>query len=121
MSGKVFRFPVNASRIDSLALTFDRSGAARVALEYYGEPFSLPIGLDGIYRPGAYGPFRLPAAATGRWTSDTEFLLDLNFIANINHYTLAIRFTPEPTMDVTVNEASGLMRNGHIVGTPREQ
>jgi CubicO group peptidase (beta-lactamase class C family) len=121
MSGKVFRFPVNASRIDSLALTFDRSGAARVALEYYGEPFSLPIGLDGVYRVGPYGPFRLPAAATGRWTSDTEFLLDLNFIANINHYTLAIRFTPEDTMDVAVNEASGLMRNGHIVGTPREK
>ena len=77
----------------------------------------MPIGLDGVYRVGPYGPFRLPAAATGKWTSENEFLLDLNFIANINHYTLAIKFTPAHTMEVTVDEASGLMRNGHIVGT----
>jgi hypothetical protein len=41
----------------------------------------------------------------------------LNFVANINHYTLAMEFTPDNTVAVTVNEASGLMRNGHIVGT----
>ncbi|MEO8482224.1 MAG: serine hydrolase [Acidobacteriota bacterium] len=116
ISGKVFRFPVNSSRIDSLALTFEKNGIARVDLAYYGEPLSMPVGLDGVYRVGPYGPFKLPAGATGRWTSETEFLLDVNFIANINHYTLAIRFTPENTMAVTVDEASGLMRNGHIVG-----
>ena len=77
----------------------------------------MPIGLDGVYQVGPYGPFRLPAGATGSWTSDTEFLLDLNFIANINHYTLALRFTPEQTMEVTANEASGLIRNGRLVGT----
>ena len=117
ISGKIFRFPVNASRIDSLALTFAKDGTARVDLRYYGEPFSVPVALDGVYRAGPYGPFRLPAAATGTWTSETDFLLDLNFIANINHYRLAMRFTPENTVDVTVDEASGLMRNGRIVGT----
>ncbi|MEO7191426.1 MAG: hypothetical protein ABI051_10255 [Vicinamibacterales bacterium] len=118
ISGKVFKFPVNTSRLDSLALTFAKEGSARVDLTYYGEPLSVPIGLDGVYRTGPHGPFRLPAGATGKWTSDTEFLLGLNFIANINHYTLAIRFTPEQTIAVTVNEASGLMRNGQLVGTP---
>jgi hypothetical protein len=42
----------------------------------------------------------------------------VNFIANINHYTLALRFQPDQTVEVTVDEASGLMRNGKIVGTP---
>jgi CubicO group peptidase (beta-lactamase class C family) len=118
ISGKVFQFPVNSSRIDSLALTFAKDGTARVDLKYYGEPLRFPIGLDGVYRIGPYGPFRLPAGARGKWTSEHDFLLDLNFIANINHYTLAIRFTPEGTMEVAVDEASGLMRNGRLVGTP---
>ena len=52
------------------------------------------------------------------WRSGSEFLLDVNFIANINHYTLAMRFQPDQTVEVTVDEASGLMRNGKIVGTP---
>ncbi|MEP6916921.1 MAG: serine hydrolase, partial [Acidobacteriota bacterium] len=118
VSGKVYDFPVNPSRIDSLALTFARDGAAHVDLTYYGEPLRVPLGLDGVYRVGPYGPFHLPAGATGKWTSGDEFLLDLNFIANINHYTLAIRFMPEQTIDVTANEASGLIRNGRLVGTP---
>jgi hypothetical protein len=117
ISGKAFQFPVNPSRLDSLSLTFGKDGSASVDLKYYGEPVRLPLGLDGVYRVGPYGPFGLPAGATGSWTSEHEFLLDVNFIANINHYTLAIRFTPEQTMEVAVDEASGLMRNGHLVGT----
>jgi hypothetical protein len=117
ISGKVFRFPVNTSRIDSLALTFGADRTARVDLAYYGEPLSVPIGLDGVYRVGPHGPFGLPAGATGTWTSERDFQLDLNFIANINHYTMTIHFTTENTIEVNVNEASGLMRNGKIVGT----
>jgi CubicO group peptidase (beta-lactamase class C family) len=116
ISGKVFQFPVNPSRLDSLSLTFPQSGPAWVDLQYYGEPLRLRLALDGVYLVGPYGPFRMPAGATGRWTSERDFLLDVNFIANINHYTLAIHFTPEQSIEVTANEASGLIRNGHLVG-----
>jgi CubicO group peptidase (beta-lactamase class C family) len=117
ISGNVYTFPVNSSRIDSLSLVFGPNGAAKANIRYYGEPYSFPIGLDGVYKVGKFGPLGLPAGATGKWTSDTDFLLDLNFIANINHYTLAIHFTPEKGVDVTASEASGLIRNGHLVGT----
>jgi hypothetical protein len=117
ISGQVYTFPVNPSRLDSLALTFDTGGSAYVDLTYYGEPLRVPLGLDGVYRVGPHGPFGLPAGATGRWTSEDEFLVDLNFIANINRYTLAIRFTPDRTIEVAANEASGLIRNGHLTGT----
>ena len=66
-----------------------------------------------------HGPFGLPAGATGTWRSETEFLLDVNFIANINHYTLAIKFLPDNTIEVGADEASGLIRNGKLVGTLR--
>jgi CubicO group peptidase (beta-lactamase class C family) len=117
ISGQVYEFPVNPSRIDSLALTFAPDGSAHVDLTYYGRPLRVPVALDGVYQVGPYGPFDLPAAAEGRWTSEDEFLLDLNFIANINHYTLGIRFTPDQTIEVTANEASGLIRNGRLLGT----
>jgi hypothetical protein len=119
ISGRVYRFPINPSRIDSLALTFAKNGTASVELAYYGDPLRIPIGLDGVYRIGPHGPFGLPAAATGGWRSETEFLLDVNFIANINHYTLAIKFLPDRTIEVTADEASGLIRSGKLVGTPR--
>jgi hypothetical protein len=57
----------------------------------------------------------MPAGATVKWTADNELLLDLNFVANINHYTLDIRFDKDQ-MEVTANEASGLIRNGQLIG-----
>lgn len=117
ISGNIYQFPVNSSRLDSLALIFAKDGTARADVKYYGEPLSFPVGLDGVYRTGPYGPLHLLAGAAGKWTSENELQLDLNFIANINHYTLAIRFTPEQTIDVTADEASGLIRNAHLTGT----
>jgi hypothetical protein len=119
ISGAVYEFPVNPSRLDSLSLTFSKSGEARVDVQYYGQPLSFPIGMNGVYQVGPNGPFHLPAAAMGKWTSDNEFSLDLNFVANINHYTLTIRFQPDQ-IDVTANEASGLMRNGHLIGKRKQ-
>jgi hypothetical protein len=85
-------------------------------VKYYGVPLSFPLGLDGVYRLGPYGPFEMPAGAKGTWVSENEFSLDLNFVANINHYTLKIRFDGD-TIDVAANEASGLIRDGHLTGT----
>jgi hypothetical protein len=118
ISGTVYAFPVNPSRLDALSLTFAKNGEARVDLEYYGQPLSIPIGLDGVYRFGPNGPFHLPAGATGKWVGDNEFLLDVNFVANINHYTLDIHFAKDQ-IEVTANEASGVIRNGQLTGKRR--
>jgi CubicO group peptidase (beta-lactamase class C family) len=115
ISGAVYEFPVNSSRLDSLSLTFGKNGEARVDVAYYGQPLSFPIGLDGVYRLGPNGPFHMPAGAMGKWITDNEFLLDVNFVANINHYTLDIRFDGDQ-IDVTASEASGLIRNGRLMG-----
>ncbi len=117
ISGKVYNFPVNSSRIDSLSLVIGSDGTTTANVKYYGEPFSFPVGMDGVYHVGPNGPLHLPAGATGKWTSENEFALDLNFIANINHYTMSIRFMPNDTIEATVDEASGLMRNGRLTGT----
>lgn len=115
ISGAVYAFPVNPSRLDSLSLTFRNQNEGSVTVKYYGEPFTFSMGLDGVYRLTPTGPMGLPAGAWGKWTSDREFLLDLNFASNINHYTLKILFD-DGRIEVTADEASGLIRNGHLVG-----
>jgi CubicO group peptidase (beta-lactamase class C family) len=116
VSGAVYEFPVNPSRLDSLSLAFHGEKEAHLEIKYYGVPLSFPVGLDGVYRLGPYGPFQYLAGAKGKWTSENEFLLDLNFVANINHYTLKILFEND-RINVTATEASGLIRDGRLVGT----
>ncbi len=115
ISGKRYEFAVNPSRLDSLSLTFSGANEARLNVKYLGDDLSLPVGLDGVYLLGPNGPLHLLAGAMGRWTAENEFLLDLNFIANINHYILKIRWEAN-RMEVTADEASGLIRNGHLTG-----
>ena len=115
VSGVTYTFPRNASRLDSLALTFAGNTEARLTVKYLGTELNFPVGLDGVYRLGPYGPLKLLAGATGRWTSDTDFLLDLNFISNINHYSVAIHFAGD-SIETTMNESSGLIRNGKVTG-----
>jgi CubicO group peptidase (beta-lactamase class C family) len=116
ISGSVYEFPVNPSRLDSLSLDFENPTQAHVTVKYYGEPLTFGVGLDGIYRLSRAGPMGLPGGARGKWTSDHEFLLDLNFVANINHYTLAIAFEGD-RIEVAADETSGLIRKGHLIGT----
>jgi CubicO group peptidase (beta-lactamase class C family) len=118
ISGVVYDFPVNASRLDALSLEFRAPGEARVMVKYLGEELTIPVGLDGRYRRGPYGPFHLLAGAMGKWISPNEFLLDLNLIANINHYTLRLRFEGDH-LEMTADEASGLIRDGRLRGTRR--
>lgn len=115
VSGVAFEFPRNASRIDGLTLTFSGKNEARLVVKYLGTTLNFPVGLDGVYRLGPYGPLNLLAGATGHWTSDTEFALDLNFISNINHYTITLHFAGDQVL-MDVAESSGLIRNGHITG-----
>lgn len=115
VSGAVYEFPRNASRIDGLSLVFSGKSEAQLKLKYLGTDLTIPVGLDGVYRLGPYGPLKLLAGATGKWTSDSDFALDLNFISNINRYSAVIHFEGS-AIQVTISESSGLIRNGHLVG-----
>jgi len=118
ISGAVWDFPVNPSRLDSLALEFRAPADARVTVKYQGESFTFPVGMDGRYSLAPCGPFGLLGGAMGRWLSPSEFMLDLNFIANINHYSLRLRFDGD-RVEMNADETSGLVRDGHIAGTRR--
>jgi hypothetical protein len=109
ISGRRIVFDDNAMDLKSLTLTFGQA-QGEVALTVGRQRLSAPIGFDGVYRMAPEGPLNLPSAAKGHWTSETEFLLDLNLIANINHYTMEFRFEGE-SVGVKINEATGQVRN----------
>ena len=113
ISGKTYGLPRNASRLDSLRLDFSSNREASLTVKYLGTDLRIPVGLDGVYRLGPYGPLSLLAGATGKWTTETDFLLDLNLIANINHYTVLVHFSDKQA-DLTISESSGLIRNAHV-------
>jgi CubicO group peptidase (beta-lactamase class C family) len=115
VSGAVYKFLRNASRIDELSIVFRDTREAQLKLKYLGADLTIPIGLDGVYRLGPYGPLKLLAGATGKWTSDSDFALDLNFISNINRYSAVIHFEGD-VVQVSISESSGLIRNGHLTG-----
>jgi hypothetical protein len=117
VSGVFYNLPRNPSRLGGISLVFGnpRSSEAQVKIRYVGQDLTLPVGLDGGYRLGPNGPLHLLAGASGHWTSDSEFLLDLNFISNINHYSLAMRFAAD-SVEIAMNESSGLIRDGHVTG-----
>jgi hypothetical protein len=86
VSVAVYEFPRNASRIYGLSLVFSGRSEAQLKLKYLGTDLTIPVGLDGVYRLGPYGPLKLLAGATGKWTSDSDFALDqfhLNVITTV--------------------------------------
>lgn len=115
VSGTFYEFPRNNSRLDGFALTFSGKQEAQLKLKYLGTDLAMPVGLDGVYRLGPYGPLKLLAGATGKWTSETDFQMDLNFISNINRYTVTLHFE-DGQVQAAINESSGLIRNGKVTG-----
>ncbi|MEP6536567.1 MAG: serine hydrolase [Bryobacteraceae bacterium] len=88
---------------------------AEVNLTLLGTDLTVPVGLDGVYRTSPNGLLQLPLGAMGVWTTEKDFVLDLNFIANINHYTFAMKFDAD-RVEIVANEASGLAKNLKITG-----
>jgi CubicO group peptidase (beta-lactamase class C family) len=108
VSSKEFRFDDNA--MDLKTLTLDFGPQPSVSMLVGRQPVRAPIGLAGSYEIAASGPLNLPAAAKGHWTSENEFLLDLNLIANINHYTMTFTFSGADVR-LKIDEATGQVKN----------
>ena len=117
---RVYRLEPNSIRFEKFSLGLTESGVHfEVKLTLLGNELTVPIGLDGVYRTSPNGPLQLPIGAMGVWITEKDFRLDLNFIANINHYTFAMKFWGPYIVEITANEASGLAKNLKIKGMSR--
>jgi len=105
-----YKLEPNSIRLEKIML---RNGEVKLTL--LGSELTVPVGLDGVYRTSPAGLLGIPLGAIGAWSTEKDFMLDLKFIANINHYTFAMKFYGDQ-LEILANEASGLAKNLKITG-----
>jgi CubicO group peptidase (beta-lactamase class C family) len=115
ISGKRYIMEPNALGLQAISLFFDKRGHARLEVQMGEHEWSVPVGLDARYGFSPTGPFGLPLAAMGHWVSEREFLLDLDTIADINHFLFHMEFVGEH-VNVTIDEATGEIKSLPVLG-----
>jgi hypothetical protein len=99
-------------------LIFSGTTVATASLRISDREWTIPVGLDGRYRFSATGPEGLPMAARGAWTSSEEFVLDLDTVANINHFMIDVQFAGRD-IRLRINEATGELKDLIVSGRMR--
>ncbi len=74
------------------------------------------MGLDGKHRVAPVGPHGFSVATVGRWISDDEFPLDLDTVANVNHFLFSVHFD-ENKIRIRMNETTGEIKDVIVDGT----
>jgi CubicO group peptidase (beta-lactamase class C family) len=110
ISGVTFWLSPNPLDLRSMRLDFKAGNEATATLQFDDAKWIAPVGLDGKRRFAATGPHNLSLAAVGRWLSDSEFLLDLDTVANVNHFVFNIRFESDRA-HIRMNETTGELKD----------
>jgi CubicO group peptidase (beta-lactamase class C family) len=119
ISGRTYAFEPNRLNLQRLSLAFRGRSEGRAILRIDNRDWDVLVGLDDRYRFTVMGPERSRVATGGRWLSPQEFLLDLNTVAGINHFTFRIQFL-ERGVDVQIDEVTGEVRNLRVRGRVAE-
>ena len=99
----------------SLQFSGDRD-RANAALEFLGRQWNVPLGLRGRPMISTSTPTGTPAAISGRWVSDREFVLDLDTIAEVNHFVFRLTFDGDEWL--IVDEVTGELKGLPIARRP---
>ena len=82
---------------------------AHVAVDFLGREWNVPLGLRGRPIISTATPTGSPAAASGRWLSDREFLLDLDTVGEVNHFLFRLIFDGDE-LRIIVDEVTGELK-----------
>jgi CubicO group peptidase (beta-lactamase class C family) len=115
VSGATFSLSANPLDLRSMQLDFKKKNEAAVTLQFDGAKWIAPVGLDGKRRFAPVGPYGLVVGTVGRWLSDSEFLLDVDTVANVNHFGFNIRFDGD-RVHLRMNEITGEMKDVAVQG-----
>jgi hypothetical protein len=108
ISGTRYVADDNPIGLRTLSLQFS-GDRAQAAIEFLGRKWNVPLGLRG--RPIISSPTSTasPAAISGRWVSDREFLLDVDTVAEVNHFVFRLRFDGDE-LRIIVDEVTGELK-----------
>jgi len=105
ISGNTYALDDNPLDAKAFSLTFAGGEEAQLRLIYEGRTRTYRVGLDNVFRVSPEGSYGLPTASKGAWEKDDVFALDIDEIANVNHWQMRIRFEND-TVAVEIGEAT---------------
>lgn len=108
VSGVAFALEPNPLGVRSMQLDFTDRSLAQVRFVLGDAEMRVPIGLDGAYRAGIDPASGNRVAGRGRWAGADQFVLEIDTIARINHFTMAIELD-DGGFNARVNERTGLV------------
>jgi len=82
----------------------------RITIRLAGETYDAPIGADSRAALSLSGPSGLPFATQGKWDANGHFVLDLDTVANINHYTIEMNLNAA-SPSAKINEVTGELKD----------
>lgn len=119
VAGKVFAFPANDGKLESVALESGKDGAVTVVAKVGGAERRIACG-SGAWRKGRVAWSRLPeqpAAAAGAWTADDTFTAKVCFTETPFVATVRLKFTGnEVRLEFEWNVGFGPTKEGALVG-----
>jgi CubicO group peptidase (beta-lactamase class C family) len=116
VSGRPYSLFANPLDLRTLRFEFKDQHSATAVLRFDRETWTVPVGLDGKRRFAPVGSERLSVASVGRWTSDNEFVLNLDTVANVNHFVFHLQFDGDK-IHVRMNETTGEIKDVLVEGT----
>jgi len=115
ISGLTYSLSSNPIDLRSIRLNVKNKSEATATLQFAGSTWLVPVGLDGNRRFAPVGPHGLPVATVGRWFSESEFLLDLDTVSNVNHFVFNIQIDGD-RIRMRMNETTGEMKDVGVAG-----
>jgi CubicO group peptidase (beta-lactamase class C family) len=109
ISGRTYHVDANSLGLQRLSITFDSDRAAVAQLELLDQKLLLPVGLDGRFRISDQAIDGIRPGVRGAWRTPSQFVLEVDLIGKIDHYTLDMTFGGD-TVSVELSERTGLMR-----------
>ena len=99
ISGKTFVLEPNPLQLKTLRLSFNNSDESGIIITFSDDqsPRSGSVGLDGVYRMSP-GQNNFPAGYRGCWVDNQNFVVEVEEIANIEAYTVRLRFVDDRVM-----------------------
>jgi len=115
VSGTTYSLFPNPLDLRSLRFEFKDQNEVEVTLQSDSATWIAPVGLDGKRRFAPVGAHGLSVGTVGRWISDDEFMLDLDTVANVNHFLFNVQFH-ERKVHVRMNETTGEIKDVVVEG-----
>lgn len=109
VSGRVFAVDSNSLGLRRIAIAFSDGAVATVRLDLRDRMLVIPLGLDNRLRIAGQDVDGIRPGGRAIWRTPLQFVVEVDLIGKIDHYTLAITFAGDE-ITTELSERTGLMR-----------